>query len=63
MSASPEDKRKQRLRKRLLAARRALPTGEIESKSLIIAARVRQCWEYQQASGILLRAVQRVRWY
>jgi len=49
-----EDRLKRRLRKELLARRRALAATEIASKSAIIAERVLQAWEYQQARCVLL---------
>jgi len=52
----PEDSRKCELRRELLARRAELSRTEVESKSEIIAARVLQSWEYQQASGVLLYA-------
>ncbi len=53
---SVEDRRKAALRRELLARRRSLSPREIAGKSEIIAARVIQSWEYQQAGSILLYA-------
>lgn len=56
MRGNLEHKAKAKLRRELLARRRALSLAEIESKSKIITARVLQSWEYQQAGGVLLYA-------
>ena len=56
MTVAAEDMRKRRVRRELLARRRAIPASEVESKSRIIASRVCQSWEYQQAGAVLLYA-------
>ena len=52
----PEDTLKQNLRRDLLARRAALTPAQNASRSTIIATRVIQSWEYQQAGSVLLYA-------
>jgi 5-formyltetrahydrofolate cyclo-ligase len=51
-----EDLRKRRLRRELLARRAAMTEEDIEDRSRIIAYRVIQSWEFQQARSLLLYA-------
>lgn len=53
---SPEDQRKQELRRELLRRRAELTPQEIADRSAIITARVLQSWEYQQARTVLAYA-------
>lgn len=53
---SPEDLRKRRLRRALLERRAALSPEDIAARSRIIAYRVIQSWEFQQARCVLLYA-------
>ena len=53
---SPEERRKWRIRREVLAARDALSAEERADKSRIIFTRVLQAWEYQQAATVLAYA-------
>lgn len=56
MPRSAAQVRKEQLRREVLARRAALDAAEAEGKSRIIATRVMQSWEYQQAHNVLLYA-------